>query len=119
MSFSYDHAAKPTTAKIRLLIGDSKRNAGPRPDSSNFEDEEIDVFLSMEENHAMKAAALALETLASEWATFAGDLSTGPVTERFQQAEAFVQRAEAMRSAWGFSEDQNEGKAGFSVGATR
>jgi hypothetical protein len=119
MTFSYDHGAKPTTAKIRLLVGDSKETAGPRPDSSNFSDEEIDVFLDMEGNHAMRAAAAILETLAAEWGAYNGQLRTGPVDEQFQQAAAFTARAEAMRSAWGFSEDQNSQASGFSVTATR
>lgn len=119
MTFSYDHAANPTTAKIRLLVGDSKENNGPRPDSSNFSDEEITVFLGMEGDHAMRAAAAALEALAAEWSGYTGELRTGPVDERFQQADAYAKRAEAMRSAWGYSEDQSAVNPGFSVGATR
>lgn len=119
MTFSYDHKANPTVAKIRLLIGDTKQNSGPRPDSSNFSDEEIDVFLDMEGNHAMRAAAAALETLSTEWAKHAGELRTGPVDESFEQATAYSDRAEAMRSAWGFSEDQNAATAGFSAGLSR
>lgn len=119
MTFTYDHAVDPTTAKIRLLIGDSRRDAGPRPDGSNFSNEEIAVFLEQEGGHAMRAAAAALETLANEWASYAGELRTGPVDERFQQADAYAQRAEAMRSAWGFADNQAEINPGFSVGVTR
>lgn len=119
MSFTYDHSAKPTTAKIRLLVGDTKEAAGPRPDSSNFSDEEIDIFLDMEGDHAMRAAAAILETLAAEWGAYSGQLRTGPVDEQFQQAAAFTARAEAMRSAWGWPEEQSSQNPGFSVTTKR
>ena len=119
MTFSYAHTANPTTAKIRLLIGDTNRGSGPRPTGKNFSDEEIDVFLSMEGSHAMRAAAAALETLSVEWSTYAGQFRTGPVDEDFQQAAAYADRATAMRSAWGYAEDQGETGKGFSVTTTR
>lgn len=56
MAFSFD--VSTTVGKIRLLIPDS--------DAANhiFEDEEIDVFYSIEGSSIKRAAALGLETIA-------------------------------------------------------
>jgi hypothetical protein len=119
MAFTYDHASSPTLAKIRLLIGDSRQADGPRPDGSNFSDEELGVFLDMEGSHAMRAAAAGVEALAAEWSAYTGMLRTGPVDEQYQQAAAYAERAAVMRAAWGYGADQSQMQAGYSVRTKR
>lgn len=47
MSFTYSSTSLTTNlAKVRLAIGDTTSGAGPRPDGSNFTDEEINVFIT-------------------------------------------------------------------------
>ena len=46
MSFTYSSTSLTTNlAKVRLAIGDTTSGTGPRPDSSNFTDEELNVFI--------------------------------------------------------------------------
>ena len=57
MAFTYD--TDTARGKVRLLIGDTDS------DSYDFEDAEVDVFLSQEGSNVYRSAALALRTLAT------------------------------------------------------
>jgi len=57
MTFTYD--TDTARGKVRLLIGDTDS------DSYDFEDAEVDVFLSQEGSNVYRSAALALRTLAT------------------------------------------------------
>lgn len=47
MSFTYSSTSLTTDlAKVRLTIGDTTSGAGPRPDGSNFTDEELAIFIA-------------------------------------------------------------------------
>jgi len=67
MAFTYFDTLLTDRDKLRFSIGDSKEDAGPRPDNTNYSDGEIAFFLSEEDDRLNGAAALAFETLASEW----------------------------------------------------
>jgi hypothetical protein len=68
MAFTYDL----TTDRgiVRLNLGDTVENSGPRPDKRNFSDEEIDYLLSTETEGTTAATALGFEILANEWAAY-------------------------------------------------
>lgn len=91
MSFSYDLTA--AVGKVRLLIPDRTQ------DNIFFEDEEIQAFLDMEDQNIFLAAAMALDTIASDEtmvlkAITILDLSTnGPAVSR-----SLHERAESLRS---------------------
>jgi hypothetical protein len=99
MSFTYDL----TTAigKVRLALGDTTDGTGPRPDGSNFEDEELDTFLVLEDDDVELATARALEVLATQWASRA-DLQVGPRKESLSQIAArYAEQATAVRGRCG------------------
>jgi len=56
---------------IRLRIGDTQFDAGPRPDRRNFSDEEIAQILSDEGATRNAAIAGIFEILTNEWAAYA------------------------------------------------
>jgi hypothetical protein len=105
--FTYDLAGDDplitTRSNVRLQIGDSVRDDGPRPGGGNYDDVEIDHFLAQEGGHLQRAVALALETLAAEWAREASRQQLGPSSSEANQARAFAERAAALRKAYGFT----------------
>lgn len=91
MAFTYDTST--TTGKIRLLIFDT--------DSTNyvFEDAEIDVFYDVEGSSIKRAAALALETMASNEAFVLKVIELMDLrTDGAATARALLARAKLLRS---------------------
>lgn len=78
MAFTYDLSTN--TGKVRLNLGDTQENVGPRPDKRNFSDEEIDHFISVESDGNNAATALGFEILASEWTSYALSETEGEVS---------------------------------------
>lgn len=68
MAFTYDLTTDGGV--VRLNIGDTVENSGPRPDKRNFSDEEIDYLITTETAGLPAATALGFETLASEWGAY-------------------------------------------------
>lgn len=95
-----------------MQIGDSVQSRGPRPGGDNYRDVEIDTFLAREGGHLQRAVALALETLAAEWAREASSLQLGPSSSEDNQARAFADRAAALREAYGFTDASFQPGAG-------
>lgn len=104
MAFSYDPATD--AGKVRLLIPD-------RVDSGHlFEDGEIDTFLTLESSSIKRAAALALETAASDNALVLKvikllDLST----DGARTSAALLERAGKLRSQADAEEAADDGGA--------
>lgn len=71
MAFTYSDALTTDASKVRLAIGDTVQNTGPRPDGRNFTDNEIGYFLTIEDDRVNGATAYAFEHLASEWTAYA------------------------------------------------
>ena len=107
MAFSYDPATN--AGKVRLLIPD-------RVDSGHlFEDDEIDTFLSLESSSIKRAAALGLETAASDNALVLKvikllDLST----DGARTSAALLERAGKLRSQ-ADAEDSAEDGGSFDI----
>lgn len=98
MSSFYDPSSK--IGQLRLEIGDTRQGFGVRPDGSNFDDTELQVWLDRE-GHVMRAAAAALEALARTWAKEV-DMRMGPRSESASQAStAYLKAALALRGVWG------------------
>jgi hypothetical protein len=68
LAFTYDLTTD--RGVIRLNLGDTVENAGPRPDKRNFSDSEIDYLIATETAGNTAATALGFETLASEWGAY-------------------------------------------------
>ncbi len=109
MAFTYDLSADGDVlviSKIRLQIGDTKEGSGPRPDGSNFSDEELLELHSDEGAHVKRAAAAALEVLANEWSAHAGNHKLGPESETFLQAAEYRLQAQRLRDRYGHGDGQ-------------
>jgi hypothetical protein len=78
MAFTYDLTTN--RGVVRLNLGDTVENAGPRPDKRNFSDVEIDYLITTETAGNAAAAALGFETLASEWAAYTVSEHEGEVS---------------------------------------
>ena len=104
MAFTYDPATN--AGRVRLLIPD-------RVDSGHlFEDDEIDTFLSLENSSIKRAAALALETAASDNALTLKvikllDLST----DGARTSAALLERAAKLRSQADVEDSADDGGA--------
>lgn len=104
MSFTYDLGSAllevQDISKIRLLIGDTIVDEGPKPTGHNFEDEELLAFLDEEEDDTGKAAALAIETLANMWASVPRTMFGALIDPRANAAH-LRQAAQQMRDKYG------------------
>lgn len=100
-------------SQLRLLIGDTAEGDGPRPGQANFQDEELDTFLILEDDNLNRTVALIFETLAGEWARLAGSYRLGPETEEARQSAAFADRAKNLREMYGYAiaSEAGEGSA--------
>lgn len=92
-------------SQLRLLIGDATENDGPRPGQANYSDAELDAFIELEGDNMNRAAARALETLAAEWARYAGSYRLGPESEEARQSDTFAARAKVARELYGYTPD--------------
>ena len=105
MTFSYNLAATDATekaiAEIRLHIGDTIYENGPQPSGNNFTDEELAHFYETEETPG-RAAALALETLANQWAGVPRTMF-GALIDPRTNATHYRNSAKAMREQHGYS----------------
>ncbi len=78
MAFTYNLTTN--RGVVRLNVGDTVENSGPRPDKRNYSDEEVDYFISTETEGNTAASALGFEILANEWAAYAISEREGEVT---------------------------------------
>ena len=91
MAFTYDTSTD--NGKVRLLIFDTAAS------SYVFEDEELAVFLSIEGSSLKRAAALALETMASNEAFVLKVITLMDLrTDGAATANALLKRAALLRS---------------------
>jgi len=113
MSFTFDLSSDDydthRRSLLRLLIGDSTENDGPRPNRANFQDDELDAFVLLEADNLDRAAARAIEALAAQWARYAGSYRLGPESEEMRQSAAFADRAKEMRAVHGFTTADDSG----------
>jgi len=80
MAFSYDLTTP--VGLVRLKIGDTIVDKGPRPDLRNFSDEEISVAIADASGNVNSAVATLLRALANEWSVVP-DSTVGPRKEAF------------------------------------
>jgi hypothetical protein len=95
MSFTYDRNLTDSTDKVRFYIQDTSLNSGPKPDSTNFSDEEIDGVVTAEGTWQRAVAAM-YEILAASWSAEV-DISVGPRHESLSQAAG---RYQDMATQW-------------------
>lgn len=78
MAFTY--LIGTNRGKVRLHLGDSVENKGPRPRKTNFSDAEIDYLLEQQSSSVNKAVAMGLDLLASEWMSYSIQEREGDVS---------------------------------------
>jgi hypothetical protein len=114
MTFSYhiDHTTQATqdVAKIRLAIGDTVEDEGPRPDGSNFSDEEITSIITDEGGDLGRAQAAMHEILSGAWAS-APKTMFGSLIDPTRVSRDHMSRAKILRGQYGYA----TAAAGFSV----
>lgn len=91
MAFTFN--VTTDVGKVRLLVPDRVA------DEPIFEDEEIEAFLALEDDDVRRAAALALETIASDQAyTLKVIRSLDTQTDGAKVSDALLKRAAQLRS---------------------
>lgn len=108
MAFTYSDTLSTNRDKIRLRVGDTQQNAGPRPDKRNFSDAEI-TFVLAEESTVNASIAHIFEILANEWAAYAISEREGDVNfDAKEVADEFRKQAVIWRNKpGGASEAEN------------
>jgi len=97
MAFTYD--LNEDLGKLRLQIGDSILDVGPRPGQANFSDAELTATLT-EEGTVEAAAAHMFEILAREWSSQPAEVEIGPRTEIYRGVvDNFQDMATNLREA--------------------
>ncbi len=113
-NLSHSDATKVLISKVRFEIGDTVLDTGPRPNGTNFSNEEVEYWLDAESDHTMRASAAGLETLARQW-SLVPNTRLGPHGETASQiAEAYAKRAAELRSQYGYGNTTKAG--GFAIG---
>lgn len=106
MAFTY--VLTTTTGKVRAMIPDSNAS------SYVFEDDEIDAFYAIEGSSLKRAAALALETIASNEAMVLKVIRLLDIsTDGAKVADSLMKRAEKLRSQ--ANDEEIAVNAGFDV----
>lgn len=103
MSFTYSPTSLTTNlAKVRLAIGDTTSGAGPRPDGSNFTDEELNVFIvdAVAAGGTWRSAVpQVLRILANQYASAAKKTDDAEISEDLTQtASQLRQQAKEFES---------------------
>ena len=98
MAFTYSEALSAARDKLRLNIGDTQVNAGPRPDNRNYSDAELTYILTQEDDRLNGATAFTFELLANEWEAFSIQESDSQVSYNAKdKAKDFDARAAIWR----------------------
>lgn len=104
MAFTFD--VSTSRGQVRLLVPDRS------PEEPLFQDDEIDAFLTLESSNVRRAAALALETAASDMTlTLKVIRLLDLTTDGAKTADALLKRAEKLRSQADDAELAEEGGA--------
>lgn len=118
MSFTYSDALTAVGSKIRLAIGDTVENKGPRPDKRNYTDNEIAYFYAAEDDRLNGAIANAYEHLAAEWTAYALSEREGNVSiDATKVADLYTSRAILWRAKPGGA--STVARSGFAATLTR
>lgn len=113
MTFTYAGTLATDLDKIRFHIGDTTSGAGPKPDGTNFTDEELGGLLTAE-GSVGRAVAGVYEALAVIWAPKYDFTSEGQSFRRSTPSERFAKLAAEWREQYG-----SAGTAATSMSLTR
>jgi len=119
MAFTYSATNLSTDlAKVRLAIGDTTSGAGPRPDGSNFSDEELTVFIVdvlAAGGTWRNAVAPVLRILANQYAAAAKATKDAEISEDLTQTAAQL-RAQAEAFEGSITQTGATASSGFQQG---
>jgi hypothetical protein len=95
MTFTYSSNLETDLSLIRLYVGDSVENAGPRPDSTNFSDEEVSALFGLAEGNVSVVVSQLFSILVAEWTKLAVSITIGPRREElWRVADMYKKRAQ-------------------------
>lgn len=109
MTFTYAGDLSTDLDKVRFYIQDTSSGAGPKPDGTNFTDEELGGLITLE-GSVGRAVAGAFEALAALWSARYNVTTEG---QRFDRASVAKQHAETA-AMW----RKKYGSGGSRVGST-
>lgn len=99
--FSYETGTAATERDyIRFAIDDVKEGSGPKPESENFTDEELDMMLGVEGTW-QRAVAACYEALHAAWATHVSWQGDGLSVSMSHAAMRWNKLAEYQRKRFG------------------
>jgi len=110
MAFSYSGDLSTALERVRFYIGDTDYEAGPRPASANFSDEEIAGLIAAEVSW-QRAVAGAFESLAAQWSLHVSFDADGMLSSQSDVAKAYQAQADKWRSDFGRAAKQSGGTA--------
>ncbi len=105
MTYTYTPGGDTTIDKVRFRIGDTKENtgletggSGPRPDKTNYADEEITQMFTDEGDRLPATIAAMFEVLSAEWSAWATEQEQDKLKLRSEQvADNFRKEAKKWR----------------------
>jgi len=110
MAFSYEAALATDRDKVRFYVQDTVSGAGPKPNSDNFDNAELDAVITLEGSW-QRAVAACFEILVGAWAREV-DITVGPRHESLSQTAARYQSLAAeWRAKWGTSRGRGGSRA--------
>lgn len=108
MAFTYNLVDSPTISKIRAIIPDNNES------TYVFEDDEIEAFYAIEGSSLKRAAALALETIASNEAMVLKVIRLLDIsTDGAKVADSLLKRAALLRKQ--ADDEEVAADAGFDI----
>ena len=97
---TYNEDAFDDVTQLRLMVGDTVVDDGPRPGGSNYTDKAMKHWLTSEGSVGL-AAALVFETLAAEWASVPIGTRLGPNGETVNSYWFYQLEAKRVRAQYG------------------
>ena len=102
MAFTYSDTLATNRDRVRFHLGDTARDAGPRPGDANFTDDEIAGMITSEGTW-QRAVAAGLEVLAREWTRYPTFKADGLSLNRSDIAKGYRDEAREWRKQYGRS----------------
>jgi hypothetical protein len=97
MTFTYSPNLETLVSEIRFNTGDTAENLGPRPNNTNYSDEELVALLAKHDDDVARVTCIIFDTLAAEWSRYAISFTIGPRKEELHRIST---RYEAKSREW-------------------
>lgn len=102
MTFTYAGTLASDREKVRFYVQDTVSGSGPKPNGTNFTDEELDGLIT-NEGSWQRAVAGCYEALAAIWANRYDFTTEGQSFARSKVSERYAKSAKEWRDEYGSS----------------